>query len=169
MGVAGVRVVMPFTHLRPEVVDALAGWGVELRDVSGSDSAYWSLLDEMWRDGQTFCIVEHDVVVGPQTLFDLEACEHDWCSCQVPYVGLITAGLSCAKFSVPLIARHPEALEQIALLEDEKHPPKHWCMLDSWLRVVLEGEAMHVHEPPLEHLRDEAGYWAISPAHGCHP
>ena len=84
----------------------------------------------MWAQGGGFIIVEHDVVVEDGALDELEHCQHDWCSFQVPYVGRLYAGLSCAKFSAGLIARHPDALDQIAELEDEDHTPGHWCRLD---------------------------------------
>jgi len=167
-------VVMPYVPpLRPEVVQALAGWDVAFVDVSGSDEAYWQLLADLWAKGAGFLIIEHDILVRPDSLDELVACHEPWCSFQVPYVGRVYAGLSCAKFSAGLIARYPDALDRIAELEDERHPPKHWCRLDSHLQShVLNpgGETMHVHGPPLGHLRDDlspASPWAIAPAHDC--
>jgi hypothetical protein len=167
-------VVMPHVPpLRPRVVEALAGWDVAFVDVSGSDEAYWELLASMWAKAATFIVVEQDVVVRPDSLDELVECEHPWCSFQVPYVGRLYAGLSCAKFTAALIARYPDALERISELSDTDHPPKHWCRLDSWLQAFVlnpGGEIMHVHGPPLQHVRDSVGPdapWAISPAHGC--
>jgi hypothetical protein len=166
-------VVQPYTRLRPEVVQALAGWDVAFVDVSGSDEAYWELLAGLWAKGASFINVEQDVVVRPDSLDELEQCHHPWCSFQVPYVGRLYAGLSCAKFSAALLARYPDALDTIAELSDEGHEPKHWCRLDTWLQShVLNpgGETMHVHGPPLRHIRDEfspSAPWAIAPAHGC--
>lgn len=170
-------VVLPYTRLRSEVVQALAGDGqdVSMVDVSGSDEAYWQLLADLWSKGAGFIVVEHDVLVRPGALDELDRCHHPWCSFQVPYVGRVYAGLSCAKFSAALIARYPDALDVIAELSDEDHEPKHWCRLDSWLQShVLNpgGEIMHVHGPPLGHVRDESSPgepppWAVAPAHGC--
>src|SRR6267378_3682739 len=112
---------MPYTRLRPEVVQALTDWDVAFVDVSGSDEAYWELLASLWSKGRTFVIVEQDVIVRPDSLDELLACHHPWCSFQVPYVGKLYAGLSCEKFSAELIARHPDALERIADLSDEDH------------------------------------------------
>jgi hypothetical protein len=168
-----ITVVMPYTRLRNEVVQALAGWDVVFVDVSGSDEAYWELLARLWAKGTGFILIEHDILVRPDTLDELVNCERPWCSFQVPYVGRLYAGLSCAKFTAALIARYPDALDRIAELEDEDHRPKHWCRLDSWLQAYVlnpGGETMHVHGPPLEHVRDEASPaapWAIGPAHGC--
>jgi hypothetical protein len=167
-------VVCPYVPpLRPRVVEALAGWDVAFVDVSGSDDAYWQLLADMWAKGTGFLLVEQDIVVRPDSLSELELCHEPWCSFQVPYVGRLYAGLSCAKFSAALISRYPDALERIAGLSDEDHPPSHWCRLDSHLQShVLNpgGEEMHVHGPPLEHIRDDStptAPWAIGPAHGC--
>jgi hypothetical protein len=167
-------VILPHVPpLRPEVVQALAGWDVAFVDVSGSDEAYWQLLADVWSKGAGFVLIEHDIVVRPGTIDALIACERPWCSYEVPYVGRLYAGLSCAKFSAALIARYPDAWELIAELSDEGHPPKHWCRQDSWLQShVLNpgGEEMHVHGPPLLHLRDDtvpSAPWAVAPTHGC--
>jgi hypothetical protein len=161
-------VIAPYTRQRPEVVKALATRVVEFCDVSGSDDAYWTLLDRLWGEGETFCVVEHDVIARPDALDQLANCSSSWCAFEVPYVGITYAGLSCAKFSSELIARYPDALNAISELSDKEHPAKHWCRLDSWLQgYVLHpgGEHMCVHGPPLEHVRDEDG--DSSPSHGC--
>lgn len=166
-------VALPYVPpLRPEVADALAGWDVAFVDVSGSDTAYWELLSQLWRKGKTFIVVEQDIVVRPDSLSELEECHRPWCSFQVPYVGKVYAGLSCAKFSAALIGRYPTALDRIGKRSDADHPPAHWCRLDSWLQSLLNhgGEEMHVHGPPLEHLRDGSepeSPWKVGPAHGC--
>jgi hypothetical protein len=169
-----ITVVMPYTRLRPEVVQALTGWDVAFVDVSGSDEAYWELLAGLWAKGASFVVVEHDILVRPDTLDELLACHEPWCSFQVPYVGRLYAGLSCAKFSAALIARHPNALNIVGEIEEPpEHPRKHWCRLDSWLQAYVlnpGGETMHVHGPPLEHVRDDLSPespWAIAPTHGC--
>lgn len=169
-------VILPHVPpLRPEVVQALTGWDVAFVDVSGSDESYWQLLADVWAKAASFIVVEQDVVVRPDSLDELIECERPWCSFQVPYVGRLYAGLSCAKFSAGLVGRIPDALERVATIErgeDPLHPPCHWCRLDSWLQHVLreEGAEMHVHAPPLGHLRDDSSPsapWAIAPAHGC--
>lgn len=167
-------VVTPYVPpLRPEVVQALTGWDVSFVDVSSSDDAYWQLLANLWSRGGTFVLVEHDILVRPDSIEELVNCHHPWCSFQVPYVGRLYAGLSCAKFSEALIARYPDALDRIAAFSDEDHPPRHWCRLDSHLQAYVlnpGGEEMHVHGPPLTHLRDDAvpsSPWTIGPAHGC--
>ena len=163
--------ILPFTHSCAPVCRALELTGHEWwpHNVAGGDSAYWGLFDSLWNTGETFCVVEHDVVVRSDTLNELDECPSDWCSFLVPYVGVEYAGLGCAKFTADLIARVPDALARVAENEgDEHHPPKHWCRLDAWLQGVLEsaGETKCVHGPPLEHLRVQDGE-EIMPTHGC--
>lgn len=167
-----MTVALPYTRLRPEVCQPLAeaGYDVSFYDVSGSDDAYWALLQRLWSRGQTFSIVEHDIIVRPDSLDELAGCPSPWCSFEVPFVGSwgdTYAGLGCAKFSASLIARAPEALARVAEIPgDDVHPAKHWCRVDAWLAAVLQvaGETKCVHGPPLEHLRDHG---AATPAHGC--
>ena len=81
-----MRVVMPFT---PAGLDERA-WAALLEqaphaervDVSGSPVAYWELLRSLWLDGATFTLVEHDVVLPPNGLAELEACR--WPRCSIP-------------------------------------------------------------------------------------
>lgn len=167
-----MRVVIPYAPtLDHHVVIAVNGAGrvPEPVNVSDSDEAYWELFNDLWAKGETFCVVEHDIVVRHDTLREIEECPSDWCSFLVPYVGLEYAGLACAKFSADLIARVPDAIAQVAETPgDEHHPPKHWCRLDAWLQGVLEvaGETKCVHGPPLEHLRAESDE-QVRPSHGC--
>lgn len=166
---AALKVVVPYTRYHSEVLDALHADGHDplLCDVSGSDDAYWTLFDQLWRKGETFTIVEHDIVVRPGALDELASCPSPWCSFLVPYVGREYAGLACAKFSAELLAREPGALDSVALMQDSDHPPKHWCRLDSNLQCVLNavGVEMCEHEPALEHLRPGDEYrW---PSHDC--
>ena len=73
-----MRILVPYTKLRRETVAALnaTGYGdrVEYRNVRGRVDKYWDLFFELWADGQTFCLVEHDMVVNRSTLRRLESC-----------------------------------------------------------------------------------------------
>lgn len=161
--------ICPCVEVEPATEKALAdtGWKWSRAYVGHSEEAYWEVLSRLWRIGETFCVVEHDVIVRPDSLSELAQCSSDWCSFEVPYGCGIYAGLSCAKFSAALIARHPDTLEKVGERSDEGHLPKHWCRLDSWLQVVLreKGESMCVHSPPLGHRESVAGY--IASSHGC--
>ena len=109
-------------------------------------------------------VVEHDIVVGPDTLAELDACPHDWCAFPYSYINGYHHGLGCTKFSAALIGRNPAAFRQVGTMSDQNHPERHWCRLDGWLDIVLRrnGEAIHSHWPLVEHRTDTA-----HSSHGC--
>lgn len=160
-----MRVVVPFTSLRPETAAALSASGFPHEPVEVDDGdGYHRLLSGLWAAGESFAIVEQDIVVGPGTLPDLAACPRDWCSCPYPYMNGLYAGLGCARFRESVIARHADLMDVVAGMSDEGHPPKHWCRQDGYMRAVLmqRGERQCTAHP-------EVGHSSRSPAHGCIP
>lgn len=162
-----MRVIAPQTKELEPVVTALnaSGYKWEAKDVSGSDSAYFDLISDLWESGETFATVEHDIVINPDTLLGFNACQSDWCVALYPYA--VTGhycGLGCCKISGKLIARNKDAMKVTATWADDGHPAKHWCRVDGWLRAYLEnrGEQFHVHYPPL--VGHIGNTW---PSHGC--
>lgn len=156
----------------PESEQAIAPYDPLMVDVSGDDTAYWSLFDRLWKAERTFVIVEHDVVPHEGAIDELLSCGSLWCGFGVSYVGISYAGLACTKFEASLIRKYPDALERVALMEDPGHPPKHWCRLDAWLRGIFQegGDQMHVHLGPVGHIREDTifhGANNVCPAHGC--
>lgn len=164
-----MRLICPFTHIEPRTLDGIRATGRDCtyRDVWASDDAYWRLLAEMWEACDTFAVVEHDVIVRPDSLDELERCAGDWCAFGVSYGDGGHAGLGCAKFTAGITGRHRDALEQIGRRSDSTHPPRHWCRVDGWLDEYLRarGERKCVHGPPLEHVRAYDG--PAQPSHGC--
>lgn len=170
-----MKIVVPYTHLRPEVVQAMADTGRRFTTVyvGTHDSAYWNLLSDLWAAGETFTIVEHDVLVTDRALSALDACPEVWCAHPVRYLDDVYSGLGCTRFRAELIAQAPGAVERIARKSDRLHPPKHWCRLDWWLQCELREQTRfgaHVHNggAPLGHVRDHLGLAGrIAPTHGC--
>ncbi len=159
-----MRLVVPYTSLRPETAAALdaSGQAYETVRVHGDDG-YYALLSGLWAAGEAFAVVEQDIVVGPGTLPDLAACPRDYCVFGYPYLNSGNYyGLGCVRFSAALLARVPDALDQVAFMSDETHGPCHWCRLDAWLQQVLReaGERRCEHLPPVGHLNRY-------PSHGC--
>jgi hypothetical protein len=129
-----------------------------------SDEGYWELLDACWSAGEEFIIVEQDIVVLPKTLDELELCPHDWCAAPYPYLDEPAAwGLGCTKFSDRIMARHPRIMEQVAMMSNEQHPPKHWCTLDAfvWKALTDAGETRHEHGHVVGHIGSDKA------SHGC--
>ena len=160
-----MHVVVPATNLRREVVDALneTGHGYRIVDVSSTDRAYYDLLSGLWADGESFCVVEHDIVIHDTALAELENCPGDWCGFAHRYIDDVGYGMGCVKFSAALIARNPDALARVGVMFDARHPKKHWCRLDAWLQgavLPFAGEERCGHSRIVTHL----GHGS---AHGC--
>lgn len=160
------RVIVPYTEIAPGVAEALAttGWLSDLYPMT-SETSYWDLLDKLWSEGETFIIVEHDVIVRPDTLDQLNDCPFDACAFVIPYFWSPRAvSLACTKFSSDLIARCPDLMRRVGEMRDFQHPQKHWCRLDMWIQQSLPVR-IHPHEPAVTHYRDPGK--PLTPSHGC--
>ena len=167
-----IKVVVPFTQIAPGVAAALnrTGYTWWPADVSASDESYWMVLDELWSAGESFIIVEHDVLVRPSSLQELENCPHPWCGFETAYFNGNHAGMGCVKFTAELIQAVPNALDLVANESGIDHPPRHWCRLDAWLQWFVlpqAGQRKHLHTPALAHWRAYDG--PPRPSHGCMP
>lgn len=160
IGGDGMRVILPFTKRIAKVTAALAlsGYKYEPIDVSESQFRYYHVIKELWDAGETFCTVEHDIVIRPDTLASFDDCPSDWDVAPYNYPlmpGGLYAGLGCCKISDRLIARNPDAMEKVGQMSDKSHKAKSWCRVDGWLKQVLveAGERPHAHDQ-VEHLGD---------------
>lgn len=168
-------VIVPYVEgsLHPEVVPAIeaSGHKPHLFELPRSprldpkahatvstpeERAYYDLLVSLWnRTGEDLVIVEHDIVVGPDSIDDLLACRMPWCACQYQYNGYgLYAGLGCTRFSANCQARGADLFDKVATLSDPGHPPLHWCRLDGWIHATLFSWWVpeHIHQPPVRHL-----------------
>ena len=159
-----MKVYCPHARILPETRAALDHSGYEwiAADVTGSDTAYTELLQKLWRVGETFAIVEHDIVPWRGALEQLDECPRDWCSFDYPFGGSMHAGLGCARFRDSLLAAYPTAVDDTLGEATEIHPRGFWCNLDDRLTRALSrfGAAKHVHTPAVGHLHPY-------PSHGC--
>lgn len=160
-----MRVICP--HAGPIAVEVSRGLNATGRawataDVSASDTAYTLLLQELWEQGETFAIVEHDIVIRPDTLDAFEDCDQPWCSYTYPFRDTHIAGLGCTRFRAELLAAHPDAVAKTWRETTAVHPAGNWCNLDQRLTnaLVAAGATRHLHGPPVGHLNP-------MPTHGC--
>jgi hypothetical protein len=159
------RVVIPFTRLQPDVLAAVRASGrpYECVNVSDSDESYFRLLSELWAAGESFTLVEHDVIVGPETLASFDDCPHLWCAAKYSYLKGSYWGLGCTRFRGPLLKQFPGIMDEVGEYKAPRHSPRHWCTLDQALTHTLSAhrvEFPHIHGE-VEHLGDG---W---PAHRC--
>jgi hypothetical protein len=165
-----LNIFLPYTRLEPVVRRALqAAERLPTEVYVGSaDTRYYDLLSDLWSHRETFAIVEHDVIVRPDSLDELEGCPEPWCAFTVPYFVGDYPGLACTKFEASVMGGFPEAMSLVGTMSNASHPPKHWCTLDAFLMSLLysRGFRKHVHEPALGHYREYAG--PPQPTHNCH-
>ena len=146
-------ILVGYTHEIPEELSTtLLEFPHVLAYVGQSDEEYWELLNAWWASTEPDIVtVEHDIAVKPEGIRDLLHCPHWWCAAVYPFEDSEIFGLGCTKFSLPIREAVPDALEQVAKIEEPgKHPAKHWCSLDAWLQGVLTkaGHTAHVHRVP---------------------
>lgn len=151
-----MRVICPWTDLRPETRAALEADGIEAEyvNVNGSQTAYHELLERTWREGRGFVIVEHDIVPWPGALRTLWDCSCDWGGYAYPTSTAWNAWLGCTKFSDALVVGVPALWDAIANLRYDGTNRKYWGRLDTRMKQVLEdsqGLRMHVHWPAVGH------------------
>lgn len=160
-------IIVPATRQIPAVLDALADTFQPFRFVPlPGDDAYYYLLRRLWEAGETFTIVEHDIIVNSNSLDTLAYCANEWCACPYLYIGGWHAGLGCTRFRAELLARHPDVMAVVQGMSDRTHPPMHWCRLDEWIRNTLEarGERCCEQHPPVQHIMQNPN----SSSHGCY-
>jgi hypothetical protein len=135
-----VRVVVPYTQLRPGVEEAiiLGGYRPQLEFVGAAPTDYWALVRSLWAEGQTFALVEHDIVVQRHTLAGMERCSSRWCAARYWYQGRpFFAGLGCVVFRAELLAGEPEVVIAAGAMDLAGHGQRHWCSLDYALTTQL--------------------------------
>lgn len=109
------------------------------------DSSYYDLLHSLWHEGETFVIVEHDIIPWPGAVTAIYNCPEPWCT--YPYNNQTDRSLGCTKFSAQLLQDHPGAL-------DEPTYDKSWTRLDVYIGHKLSslGLTHHIHKPNVAHL-----------------
>lgn len=146
-----MHVVVPHVNLAPETRQALSDVNPEYVDVSADETAYWRLMVHLWEAGETFIIVEHDIVVPPGALAAMWECPRDWCAHPYRMGSIVATALGCVKFGAGLLQRQPKAVSRIL--------PEHrgWNALDSMIigTLLRNGDSEHVHQPPVRHLHWE--------------
>lgn len=114
------------------------------------DLAYGELLSYLWKYGEGFILLEHDVVPFPGAMDKLEECDEDWCVHKYPPApNKLYYSLGCIKVSSKLIEQTSDAPERFNWTETR------WSNLDSrvYPAIMEKIKSPHVHEPPLAHVK----------------
>ncbi len=119
-----MRVIYPFVTRFSEALAALEGWPVEEIDVSSDGEGYYRLWADLWASGDTFVVIEQDIVAPPGMLQSFEDCPEEWCAAiyWMPWGGF-GAWFGAVRFRGSLTRRHPSLPDEIG--------ERHWSALDS--------------------------------------
>lgn len=139
-----MKVVVAYNQLHPKTVAGAwdeFGVGDEIvwGDTSASETDYYELIAEHWRQGQTFVILEQDKIPMAGALRELHDCPRQWCTYPVPMAHngqpCDFVSLSCTKFSADLMKKYPDLMGSVAAL-DMGYGRMHWNRLD--MAMALE-------------------------------
>ena len=164
MGV--VNILVPYTQRHPKTeagVPEDATWAY----VGDDDHAYWRLLCEWWERGESFLVVEHDVICRPDIIESVETCPEPWCCygyddiCCPGCMDAWANTLGCTRFRAELIVAVPDAVSSIKR-------PEHliWTNVCDGIGTNLRavGFTHHWHFPAVyHHHMDRAGSRAFGP------
>ncbi|MDE3077179.1 MAG: hypothetical protein KGJ86_17315 [Chloroflexota bacterium] len=153
------RVIVPIApEPHPETLRALDEANVHAEYVAlFGDDAYWQLLAELWRIGETVFVVEHDIAPRPSCFQELLDCPAPWCGFAYSMSTSYHAALGCTKLSAELMQRFPLAMEAAGEQTDDGWPRRHWKTLDARLARVLAADRLEIHHhwPPVAHFNPE--------------
>ena len=141
-----------FTQLIPEVVES-APEGTIWVDVSDSPLDYFESLRAIWKLGEGFALLEHDVVSRPDIVRAFNECEHPWCTfeydnlCHPECREAYQNQLGCTRFSREIVRAVPRAFEM-------PEPERLWQRVNEGLGANLRaaGYGHHWHGPAVLHL-----------------
>jgi hypothetical protein len=131
------------------VVDCIRAQRVQPIPVKvGNDDRYWNLIREAWATGDTFFIVEQDVIPWQGALHQMDECDQGWCTLPTMCHGrFITTTLGCVKFGASEIERRPGFWDDI-------EPT--WYHLDAGFSDKIGWPFIkpHAHVPAAIHLNE---------------
>lgn len=155
-------IFVPTTHKGCEASQHLSELGVEhVEIILDTDTDYFWLLQNLWRQQDDFTIVEHDITPSLDALAALDECPQNICLNSYEYFVGRYAGLGCARFRAATMVDDPHLWGRVALKSDAQHPKRHWCRLDGWMQGELRTRTKHIHDLPCGHSNQSA------PSHGC--
>lgn len=143
---------IPYTYVHPMTVAGAPADAIWV-DVSASNLSYFGALLDWWTRGESFAVLEHDVVARPDVIEAFETCPEPWCTygystiCHPTCMEAWRNALGCTRFRSEIIAAVPNAVSSI--------PEDGWDWhnlcdgLGNHLRAA--GYSHHWHEPWVNH------------------
>jgi hypothetical protein len=125
-------------HLKRRTVEAILAQQphAEFFDISGRPDSYYEMFKRLWADQRDFMLIEHDIVIRPNTLEVLDACPEPWCSCpigiEVKRSGREEAYFQCNRWRAEVMIERPD-------VTDLPMQRRHWGTLDAFLLARMRG------------------------------
>lgn len=150
---SGTQFYIPYTRVHAATVAGAPADAIWV-DVSSGPDAYFGALHGWWAAGETFAIIEHDIVCRPDVAEAFNACPEPWCA--FGYDDICCPGcmeawaneLGCTRFRREIIEAVPDAVSSI--------PPDGWDwhnLCDGLGRNLRDlGYSHHWHAPAVEHF-----------------
>lgn len=149
----GVRTTTQLYLNQLNVLDPGVG-EVVYKDVSEDQWSYTKVLEELWQQGETFALMEHDMVPWPGAITQIINCPYPWCFYgYTPDIDLVENG--CAPFglikiSAKLIEEFPEVWTRMRAYFDEDFEFA-WMHHDTFMFDYIvnqqKGQKPHQHFP----------------------
>lgn len=144
-----LKVVCAYTYLHPFCEASLEAHApqVEYTEMGYRHDDYHRFLDGLWRAGDTFLLIEHDIEIHATVASELESCPEPWCVFEYAVSGgtMLDASLGCTRFRSSLLQALPNFMGDL--------PVRDWRRLDCEMapRLHQAGYRQHVHYPPVKH------------------
>ena len=146
-----MRVIVPYTNLRPLVKAALEQYNLHPQFIRlDHEDSYWHLLSDIWERNEPVVINEHDVLPWPGAIQEIQNCPAHWCSYTYRMQGGygIHHAFGCTKLGQGLIETLPDAWVNV--------DSTRWSDLDAQLCIMARNAGLtpHPHRPPVIHLKE---------------
>lgn len=109
---------------------------------AANDWGYCLLLDKLWRKAarrhDDLIVVEHDILIGDDTLDRFARCDRGWCAAPYWIANQYRTALGCTRFRAHLIRSNPDLILEAAKLPSGGMPEGHWKRMDVRIRQRLE-------------------------------
>ncbi len=144
---------VPYTAVYPATVAGAPRDAIWVDVATGAD-AYFGALFNIWERGETFALLEHDVVCRPDVVEAFESCPEPWCAfgyadiCHPECMEAWRNVLGCTRFRAEIVSAVPDAVSSV--------PPSNrdWHNVCDGLGENLRtaGFTHHWHFPSVEHF-----------------
>lgn len=149
-----VQWYVPYAAIHQPTVEAAPRDAIWI-DVSASDTSYYGALLGVWERGETFALLEHDIICRPDVVEEFENCPEPWCIygyadiCHPQCMEAWANAMGCTRYRAELMEAVPDALSAI--------PPEGWDwhnLCDGLGRNLrAAGFTHHWHDPWVKHDR----------------